>query len=263
MRGCVARAGARTNEAPSTTPRHPTPEWRTVFLRNDGRGSFNEVSGSVGLDLDQDGRSFAVVDYDLDGDPDLVLMAPRSSPQLRVLRNDFPETNASLVLRLVGTRGNRDAVGARVTVETDQLRRTKIVQAGSGFISQHSKELLFGLGKSQRVLKATIQWPGGLTQVFSDLPLNHRIWIAEGGESIRTEPFRKKSAPSSPARGVQMMEAIPPPGASWLYEPYPAPDFTLLDVDGKKRSLSSLRGQPVLLLFWATWATPLTPCQRS
>jgi tetratricopeptide (TPR) repeat protein len=229
---------------------------RNVFLRNDGRGSFNEVSGSVGLDLDQDGRSFAVVDHDLDGDPDLVVMAPRSSPQLRVFRNDFPEKNASLVLRLVGTRSNRDAVGARVTVETDQLRRTKIVQAGSGFISQHSKELLFGLGKSQRVLKATIQWPGGLTQVFSDLALNKRIWIEEGRESIRTEPFRRRSAPSSAGRAVQRVEAIPPPSASWLYEPYPAPDFTLLDVDGKKRSLSSLRGQPVLLLFWATWATP-------
>ncbi len=103
---------------------------RNVLLRNDGHGHFDEVSGSVGLDLDQDGRSFAVLDYDLDGDPDLVVMAPRSSPQLRVFRNDFAEKNASLALRLVGKRSNRDAVGARVTVETDLLRRTKIVAGG-------------------------------------------------------------------------------------------------------------------------------------
>ena len=88
---------------------------RNVLLRNDGHGGFDDVSGSVGLDLDQDGRSFAVLDYDEDGDPDLVVMAARSSPQLRLFRNDFAEKNASLALRLRGTTSNRDAVGARVT----------------------------------------------------------------------------------------------------------------------------------------------------
>src|SRR5256885_6125324 len=67
----------------------------------------------------------SVFDYDLDGDPDLVLMAPRSSPQLRLFRNDFDGGNAALALRLVGTRSNRDAVGARVTVETDLMRRSE------------------------------------------------------------------------------------------------------------------------------------------
>src|SRR5204862_1365626 len=62
---------------------------RNVLLHNDGHGGFDEVSASAGLDLDQDGRSFAVFDYDADGDPDVILMAPRSSPQLRLFRNDF------------------------------------------------------------------------------------------------------------------------------------------------------------------------------
>ena len=62
---------------------------RNVFLRNDGRGGFDDVSGAVGLDLDQDGRSFAVLDIDRDGDPDLAVMAARQAPQLRVFRNDF------------------------------------------------------------------------------------------------------------------------------------------------------------------------------
>ncbi len=230
---------------------------RNVLLRNDGQGGFDEVSGSVGLDLDQDGRSFAVFDYDLDGDPDLVVMAPRSSPQLRLFRNDYDGGNAAIAVRLVGTRSNRDAVGARVTIETDQLRRTKIVQIGSGFLSQSSKELLFGLGKSQRVLKATVVWPGGATESLGELPLNQRSWVEEGKGVVRSEPFRKKSRASAPPPALPAGNAAPlPSGGTWLYEPFPAPDFALRDLDGEERSLSGLRGRPALILFWATWAAP-------
>ena len=224
---------------------------RNVLLRNDGQGGFDDVSGTVGLDLDQDGRSFAVLDYDGDGDPDLVVMAARSAPQLRLFRNDFKERGAALALRLVGTRVNRDAVGARVTVETDRLRRTKVVNAGSGFLSQHSKELLFGLGPSLRVVKLTVEWPGGGTQVFSDVPLNQRLRIEEGGEP-KAEPFRPGAA--APA-DVAAPEPAAPPNASWLYEPFPAPDFSLPDLRGEERSLSALRGRPVVVLLWATEAT--------
>ncbi len=62
---------------------------RNVFLRNDGHGGYDEISGALGLDLDQDGRSFAVLDLDGDGDPDLAVMADRQAPQLRIFRNDF------------------------------------------------------------------------------------------------------------------------------------------------------------------------------
>jgi tetratricopeptide (TPR) repeat protein/peroxiredoxin len=230
---------------------------RNVLLRNDGKGHFDEVSATVGLDLDQDGRSFAVFDYDLDGDPDLVLLAPRSSPQLRLLRNDYADRGAALAVRLIGTKSNRDAIGARVTVETDQLRVTRIVQAGSGFISQHAKDLLFGLGKSKEIRKATIVWPSGLTQTISDLSPGRRVWIEEGGAVVRSEPFAKPGVPSPvrpPAPAVHTTEAAS--AGTWLYQPFPAPDFALKDLEGQDRSLSSLAGQPVVLLLWATWAPP-------
>jgi len=223
---------------------------RNVLLRNDGQGGFDDVSGTVGLDLDQDGRSFAVLDYDRDGDPDLVVMAARSAPQLRIFRNDFSGRGAALAVRLFGTRSNRDAVGARVTVETDRLRRTKMVNAGSGFLSQHSKELLFGLGQSQRVARLTVEWPSGSTQVFSDVPLNHRLRIEEGGEP-RGERF---AAPPATPGDVSTPERAAPPSASWLYEPFPAPDFSLPDLRGEPRSLSALRGRPAIVLFWAAEA---------
>jgi Flp pilus assembly protein TadD len=209
---------------------------RNVFLRNDGQGGFDEVSGAVGLDLDQDGRSFAVLDIDRDGDPDLAVMAARQAPQLRVFRNDFVQRGGALAIRLAGTRSNRDAVGARVTIETDRLRKTRIVQAGSGFISQHSKELLVGLGPSTRVLNVTVEWPSGGRDVFSDIALNSRVRIVEGG-AIEKEPFRQPAPLTTAARSTRATV----PDATWLYEPFPAPE----------PSLDGLKGRPAAVLLWS------------
>src|SRR5262249_47261224 len=139
---------------------------------------------------------------------------------------------------------------------TDTLRRTKVLMAGSGFISQHSKELLFGLGKSQKILKVTIQWPSGTSQVLTDVPLNSRVRVEEGGK-LQAEAFRPAAAtPAPPPAAAPAQAPVPPASASWFYDPYPAPDFSLPDLDGTTRSLSGLRGQPALLLFWSTSAPP-------
>jgi Tfp pilus assembly protein PilF/peroxiredoxin len=230
---------------------------RNVLLRNDGHGTFDEVSGASGLGIDQDGRAFAVFDYDGDGDADIVLMAPRSSPQLRLFRNDFASGNAAVALRLKGTKSNRDAVGARVTIETDLGRVTRVLKAGSGFLSQHSKELLIGLGKSQRVVKATITWPSGAVQTRSDLPVNQRTWIEEGVDGVRSEPFNKASVPiATPANAIRPAGFTPVDAGTWLYEPFPAPDFALRGLDGQDYSLAALAGRPVVVCFWASSAPP-------
>jgi Tfp pilus assembly protein PilF len=220
---------------------------RNIFLRNDGRGGYDEISGTVGLDLDQDGRSFAVLDIDSDGDPDLVAMAARQAPQLRVFRNDFETRSASIAVRLRGTKSNRDAIGARVTVETDRVQKTRILQCGSGFLSQHSKALVIGLGASERLVKLTVSWPSGDTQVFTDVPLNARIRIVEGG-GIETDAFKPRST------GTISASAPAPPSAprtTWMYEPFPAPDFSAPDLRGDTRSLAALKGKPAIVLLWS------------
>jgi Tfp pilus assembly protein PilF/peroxiredoxin len=205
----------------------------------------------TGLDLDQDGRSFAVLDLDRDGDPDLAVMAARQAPQLRVFRNDAVLRGAALAVRLTGTASNRDAVGARVTVETDTLRRTKLVTAGSGFVSQHSKELLFGLGDSRQIRRVTVVWPSGRTQSFEGVTIGQRLGLVEGGEP-RWEPLH---APAAVAGPTAVMPPTPePPRATWLYEPFPAPPFSLPDLGGRTRSLEAVRGQPAVLLLWASGA---------
>jgi tetratricopeptide (TPR) repeat protein len=86
----------------------------------------------------------------------------------------------------------------------------------------------------------------------TDVPLNHRLRIEEGGD-VRHEPYGR--GPALPTDATTP-EPVSPPSATWLFEPFPAADFTLSDLGGEKRSLSALRGRPVLLLFWATEAPP-------
>ncbi len=248
---------------------------RNVLLRNDGQGAFDDVSGSVGLDLDQDGRSFAVLDLDRDGDPDLAVMAARQAPQLRVFRNDHP-ARAALAIRLTGTVSNRDAIGALVRVETDVVRNVRLVQAGSGFLSQHSRELLFGLGASRTVRRLTVVWPSGTEQVFTDLPIDMRYRLTEGG-TLEREPLARNAVSSasradtrvgdSPAgdsrAGRDRSPSGPSPstapsvspkptgeGATWFYEPFPTPEFTATGLDGTTHSLATLKGRPSVLLLW-------------
>jgi len=234
---------------------------RQVFLRNDGRGAFDDVSGALGLDLDEDGRTFSVLDFDHDGDPDLLTFSPRAAPELRLLRNDFAPRGATLAVRLVGApdpfpsaagrlASSRDAIGARVTVETDRLRRTKVVNANSGFLSQDSRELLFGLGPSRRVDRLTVEWPSGRRQEFTGVPLDHRVRIEERG-SPAVEPYA--SAPPLPGDAAPRRQA--PPRSSWLFEPFPVPDVPLQDLEGRARPLSALRGRPAVLLVWSAQAS--------
>jgi Flp pilus assembly protein TadD len=122
------------------------------------------------------------------------------------------------------------------------------VTAGSGFISQHSKELLFGLGDSTKVAKLEVRWPSGETQVLTDVPISQRVYLDEGG-TPRYEPFRPAEAAPPPAPASRHFSL---PSETWLYERYPAPDFGLSDLDGKKVALASLRGHPALVLFWTT-----------
>jgi Tfp pilus assembly protein PilF len=221
---------------------------RNVFLRNDGHGGFDEISGTVGLDLDQDGRSFAVLDVDRDGRPDLAIMAARQAPQLRIFRNDFETNAARIAVRLTGTKSNRDAIGARVVVQTDRLTKTRVLQAGSGFLSEYSKELLIGLGPSERIDKLTVNWPSGETQTFTSVPLNTRVRIVEGGD-LKTEALAQRSAGKPAAPTTASASA---PGATWMYEPFPAPDFSVQDRAGATKSLAALKGHPAVILLWSS-----------
>jgi tetratricopeptide (TPR) repeat protein len=238
---------------------------RNVFYVNNRDGTFSDVSGILGLDFVEDGRTFALADFDHDGRIE-VLLKNRSSPQVRLLKNIQPELAPAIVFCLRGTKSNRDAIGASVTVETDSRSQTRFVQAGSGFLAQHSKELFFGLGDQKSPVKASIHWPGGLVQTLSDLPLNHRIFVEEGSPPSRVEPFRmdtvqkphttvatshRWTANSESSTRAPEISERPESAETWLLVPVAAPDFSVADLSGKLQTLSLFGGKPVLLYFLA------------
>jgi tetratricopeptide (TPR) repeat protein/peroxiredoxin len=247
---------------------------RNVFYVNNRNGTFSDASGVVGLDFLEDGRAFALVDFDHDGRLE-VFLKNRNGPQLRLLKNRMKNLPPSIAFRLRGVKSNRDAIGAAITVETESGRQTRMLQAGSGFLSQHSKEVFFGLGEAKSPVRASIRWSSGLVQELRDLPVNHRVWVEEGSEPSRMEAFKiepQELKPNSSTSPIGTAEAVPsrkpsgqlsvlgPPEAeqlptlveTWLLAPVSAPEFSLPDFNGQTRILAALRGKPVLLNFWAT-----------
>ena len=222
---------------------------RNVFYFNNRDGTFTSCAGAVGLDFPDDSRAFALADYDHDGRLELFLKN-RTAPQLRLLRCNLKGIGNSIAFRLRGTKSNRDAIGTVVSIETALGRQMRLVEAGTGFCSQHSKEVFFGLGTSGDPIRAEIRWPSGLVQHFPDLPVNHRIEIVEGSETTHAEPFR---VPPTANAGPPEDESpsLPTICETWLLDPAVAPDFALPDLQGRTHTLGELRGHRVLLNFWA------------
>jgi tetratricopeptide (TPR) repeat protein len=223
---------------------------RNVFYLNNRDGSFSDISGIVGLDFSDDSRAFALADIDQDGRLEVILKN-RTGPQIRVLRNMTKHLGSCIAVSLRGEKSNRDAIGAAVTIDAAGQRQTKYVQAGSGFLSQHTKELFFGLGDAQSGVHAAIHWPSGLTQTFEQLPVNSRIEFHEGSENFRAKPFAPLSLPLS-ADAFSATQTLPAVTETWLIQPIAPPDFSLQDVSGKTWTMQSLQGSPALLQFWTT-----------
>jgi Flp pilus assembly protein TadD/peroxiredoxin len=224
---------------------------RNVLYVNNRDGTFSDVSGVAGLDVRDDSRSFVLADVDHDGRLE-VIVKNRSGPQVRVFHNVMKDLGHSLAMRLRGTKSSRDAIGAAVTVESGTHRQTRYLQGGSGFLSQHSKELFFGIGDANGAVRATVRWPSGLIQTYENLPANHRIEIVEGSPDFMAKPFQNTPSSYKRAGEPEKPENLPSPVETWLFEPLSAPEFSLPDLAGKVHALGSLRGSATLLNFWAT-----------
>lgn len=224
---------------------------RNVLLLNNRDGTFSEVSGPAGLDFLEDSRSFALADLDHDGRLEIILKN-RNAPQIRILRNTLKDIGGSIAFRLHGTKSNRDAIGTAITLIAGDLKQTRYVQAGSGFLAQHSKNLFFGIGYTQTSIDATVHWPSGLVQQFKGLPANHQVELIEGTATFTAKPFGNSPAVHESAESSRDSHTSPAePVHTWLLDPLKAPGFSLPDLSGVMKTLSSTEGRVTLLHFWS------------
>lgn len=222
---------------------------RNVLLLNNRDGTFSDISGTSGLDLPDDSRAFALADLDHDGRLEVVLKN-RSGPQLRVLHNAMQDLGNAIIFRLRGRKSNRDGIGAAITVEGGGQRQTRYLQGGSGFLSQHTKELFFGVGSVKGSIRATVRWPSGISDVFEPLPVNHRIEIEEGSSQFTARPFAASSPSYAQPAPAPALEQLPSSVETWLIEPLKAPEFALPDLAGEMRALNTFMDDSVALVFW-------------
>jgi hypothetical protein len=149
---------------------------RDCLFRNNTDGTFTDVAYVHRADRVEDGRAVAVLDYDLDGGIDLTLRNYRQPAQL--LHHVGPRGHW-LQVKLIGTRSNRDAVGARIIITTAQGKQMREVHAGSAYLSGSSLVQHFGLGELTEVDSIDVHWPSGARTTLRDMAANQRLTITE------------------------------------------------------------------------------------
>jgi hypothetical protein len=160
---------------------------RILLFHNEHNGTFSEVAASCGdaLMVRRVSRGAAFGDIDNDGDIDVVINNLDGAPT--VLRNDGGNKNNWISIKTVGSRKNRDALGARVRVTAGDLVQVKEVYSGGSYISQNDTRLHFGLGRKSRVDSIEVRWPsGGKTEVIRDVQANQFLVVEEGKGIVRT-----------------------------------------------------------------------------
>jgi enediyne biosynthesis protein E4 len=152
-----------------------------LLFHNTGK-SFQDVSGQSGpvFATNMSYRGLALGDFNNDGAVDVLISVNDGAPVL--LRNNAARQNHWLGIRLVGKKSNPDAIGARVTYQSGDLRRSRMKVGGGSYLSSHDPRMVLGLGKRTAIDSVEVQWPqpGRGTQRFSDLPIDRYITIVEG-----------------------------------------------------------------------------------
>ena len=165
---------------------------KTLLYRNLGNGRFADITAQAGPALRdlRAGRGLATGDFDGDGHPEIVIVNMNDRPSL--LKNTGARGKA-IAVRLVGTRSNRSAIGARVEVTTGGRTQIDEVRSGGSYYSQNSLTLHFGLGNADAVEKLLVRWPGGGQQEWKVVPAGNTVIITENSVELKMERFGSKS----------------------------------------------------------------------
>jgi len=153
---------------------------RKLLHRNNHDGTFSEVAAQSGSALMEEraSRGTAFGDIDNDGDIDIVVNDLDGAPQL--LRNDGGNKNNWITVKTIGTKSNRNGIGAKVKVVSGDLTQLDEVRSGGSYISQSDLRLHFGLEKRTSVDLIQVRWPSGAVDTLTNIPANKLVTVKEG-----------------------------------------------------------------------------------
>jgi hypothetical protein len=148
------------------------------MFRNLGGQAFKEISAEAGVDNDKDGRGIGMGDFDNDGRLDLY---QANADQMPYLYRGVTEGGGNWVqFKLTGTKSNRDAIGARITLKAGGLTQIHEIDGGNGYAGQSTKRAHLGVGKATKVDSVEIHWPSGLVESIDGVQINKINKITEG-----------------------------------------------------------------------------------
>jgi hypothetical protein len=172
-------------ELEAVNPKYPRRGPRILF-RNLGNGTFLQIDeeSQPALNARHVSRGCAFGDFDNDGDLDILIMNQNEPPSL--LRNDAPAENHWIKVRLHGTKSNRSAIGARVTIRSGSKIQVQEVMSQSSYVSCNDPRLHFGLGSAGSV-ELEVRWPLGTIEVHRNVPADRLITLQEGSSTAKME----------------------------------------------------------------------------
>jgi enediyne biosynthesis protein E4 len=172
------------------------------LFHNDGHGKFTDVTKTSGdaFDTPHVGRGVAFADFDNDGFVDVVVANNNDPPLL--LHNSGGNGNHFVSFKLVGTKSNRDAMGARLKLTAGGLTQIREIEGGGSYMSQSDLRAHFGLASAVKIDKLEISWPSGAKQTFTDFPADQFYRIQEDKDELGYETFVKSGRTKTPPSGA-------------------------------------------------------------
>jgi hypothetical protein len=151
-----------------------------VLYRNNGNGTFTDVSATAGSGMNDSssGRGLAVGDLWNDGQISVLISNMNAKPSLLV--NSVRSGNRWVTFKTVGTQSNRDGIGAKITVKAGKRTLVDEVRSGSSYISQNDSRVHFGLGAATKIDSIQVRWPSGLVEQFDSLGVDLIHTLKEG-----------------------------------------------------------------------------------